>query len=232
MEPPIAPILRRCGLLRTLTDGSVQKLAGMSLLRRYARGQLIFRQGDPCPGIYVVDQGLVRVSKLAPNGKVHVLHLAQPGMTFAEVAAIGRFACPAQAEAVEDVTCALILQDKLVRALESDHALCLQLLESFSGWVRHLVGLLEDIVLRDAAGRVASHLLQTRAAQSSETFTLTMLKKDLASHLNLTSETLSRTLRRLTEGGLIETLDRERIRILDAACLEEVAGGKPLAEFD
>ena len=54
-----------------------------------------------------------------------------------------------------------------------------------------------------ASGRVARHLLEADHSDGRETFTLPVMKKDLASHLNLTSETLSRTLRRLSESGLI-----------------------------
>ena len=67
-------------------------------------------------------------------------------------------------------------------------------------WVRHLIGLMEDIVLRDAAGRLARHLLEA-CGPEGEMFTLPSLKKDLASHLNLTSETVSRTLAALGTPG-------------------------------
>lgn len=96
-----------------------------------------------------------------------------------------------------------------------------------AAWVQHLIGLLEDIVLRDAAGRVARHLLQQAAGSGSE-FALPILKKDLASHLNLTSETLSRILRRLAESAMIEMPDQQSIRVLDRGRLAEVADGLPL----
>ncbi len=230
MSETLSDIVKACRFFSGLSDEARARIASIGHLKRYRKGEIIFRQGQPCPGVFVVGQGSVRVYKIAPGGKEHVLHFAHPGMTFAEVAAIGRFDCPAFAEAIEDTVCVLLPQEAFHNLLRSDHGLCIQLLQGMAGWVRHFVGLLEDIVLRDASGRVARHLLQHPATEGAE-FTLPILKRDLASHLNLTSETLSRTLRRLAESGLIEMPDQQHIRLLDRAALKEVADGLLPEEF-
>lgn len=227
MSDDLHDIVSRCRFFGGLTDSSRQRIASLAERKRYKKGEIIFRQGQSCPGVFVVGRGNVRVYKIAPSGKEHVLHFASEGMTFAEVAAIGQFDCPAHAEALEDTVCALLPQEAFLRALRSDHDLCVQLLQGMADWVRHLIGLLENIVLRDAAGRVARHLLQ-QAADSGSEFALPILKKDLASHLNLTSETLSRTLRRLAESAMIEMPDQQSIRVLDRGGLAKIADGLPL----
>ena len=225
-------ILGRCRFFRGLSHESLRKIGAMARVVRYEKGRMLFRQGDDCPGTVVVGSGVVRIYKIAANGKEHVLHFASPGMTFLEVASIGRFECPAYAQALEDTVCVLLPQQPFVRALEADHGLCLQLMSSMAGWVKQLTGLLEDIVLRDATGRVAQYLLRGRGAGGGAEFKLPTLKKELASHLNLTSETLSRTLRRLVECRLIELPDPQHIRIIDPQALSEVADGLLPQEFE
>lgn len=219
-----AAILRRCKLFARLEPPQLERVVAMALPQSFEKNEVIFRQDDPCPGIYVVESGQVRIYKLNPAGKEHVLHLARPGDTFAEVAVIGGFACPANAEALEPTRCVLLPATPFARALRDDHALCLQLMTSLAMWVRQFVGLMEDIVLRDAMGRL-SRYLAAAAEDGRETVELPTLKRHLASHLNLTSETLSRTLRRMEELDLIERVDAGRVRVLDADALRDAAEG-------
>ena len=91
--------------------------------------------------------------------------------------------------------------------------------------MQHLVGLLEDIALRDAAGRLARYLLSEADAQQAA-IRLPSLKKHLASHLNLTSETLSRTLRKLTDAGMIASRDDLTLIVKDREAMVQLARGE------
>ncbi|HTX52829.1 MAG TPA: Crp/Fnr family transcriptional regulator [Candidatus Baltobacteraceae bacterium] len=219
----IARSLAACSFFSQVEAASRKTLVGMAVAREFAKGEIIFRDGDPAPGVFVVESGLVRVYKLAPSGKEHVLHLAAPRMTFAEVAVLGNFPCPAFAEALEPTRCVLLPTAPFRKALAEDHRLCLQILSGMAMWVKSLVSLLEDIVLRDAIGRVAGYLIQAKPGRGGA-ISLPGLKKHVASHLNLTSETLSRTLRQLREERLINESDAG-LTISDAAGLRQLAEG-------
>jgi CRP/FNR family transcriptional regulator len=211
-------------LLRGLSQPWRDRLAQLARLDRFQAGQRIFSEGDAVQGLYCVGTGLVRVAKDGPTGKQLVLHFAHPGHTFGEVAVFGNFPAPATAYAVEDTMCAVIPTESLRGLLETHHELCLELLGATAHWVRSLVGLLEDIVLRDAAARLARYLLALDPKADSKAFTLPVLKKDLAAHLNLTQETLSRTLRKLVDAELIESGADGSIRIRDTEELRKLAG--------
>ena len=94
-------ILARCHMFGRVSEAGMQELAAMAQVQKLSRGQIVFHQGDEPPGMFVVGSGTVRIYKIAPNGKEHVLHLAGPGLTFAEVAVMGNFPCPAFAQAIE-----------------------------------------------------------------------------------------------------------------------------------
>ena len=224
MSQTVVDILDACKLFSSVEASGFKRLAVMARIQKFPKGQTIFREAQACPGAYVVGSGLVRVFKTGAAGKEHVLHMVGPGNTFAEVAAIGGFKAPATAEAIAPTTCALLPGDLLRKALEEDHQLCLGLLTGLTRWVRHLVGLMEDIVLRDAAGRLARFLLDSPSDESGAV-ELPGLKRHVASHLNLTSETFSRVFRRLVETGLIEQSPNNRIGLLDTEKLDLVAKG-------
>ena len=219
--PDATVIIDRSRLFGRLTPTARTRLHAIARSIDTAPRQLIFRQGDPCPGLYVVGTGLVRVYKLAPNGREHILHLAGPGQTFAEAAVIGGFPCPAFAEAVEASTLAYIPTQDFLAFLKADHGACIDLLAGMAQWLHHVVDLLEDVALRDAAGRLARAL--SERAGSDGTVWLASARKHLAAHLNLTPETLSRTLRRFIDDGLIS--DGDPIRVLDGERLRAVAEG-------
>jgi CRP/FNR family transcriptional regulator, dissimilatory nitrate respiration regulator len=224
MPPTVEEILGRCQLFAQLHPLRRQGLTEISRLCTFDKSQIVFRQGDPCPGVYVVGSGMVRVFKIAPSGKEHVLHIVGPGQSFAEVAAIGGFDCVAHAEAIAPTTCALVPLGPFRKQMAEDHALCLEMMTGLSVWVRHLIALLEDLVLRDATGRIARYLLAAPAEEDG-TIRLPSLKRHVASHLNLTSETFSRTFGRLIEAGLIVEGEGNRVQLVDRQRLQAISEG-------
>lgn len=215
---PIATVLQSVELFRKLDDVHLETLVGMAVSRTFRQDESIFRQGDACPGLYVVDQGLVKVFRNGPRGQQHILHLCGPNQTFAEVAVFGDFDLPASAVATCATASVLIPADRLRSELATNHGLCLQMLAGMAFWARHFVELLDDIVLRDATERVVRVLCDAPRDEDGW-LRLPGRKKDLANHLNLASETFSRVLKKLREESVIEVGPNHAIRVIDAEVL-------------
>jgi len=201
----------------------------IDLLRAASRGHevpprsMLFRQGDACPGIILVASGAIRVFKLAPNGKEHVLRVVHAPESFLEVPVLGGFDCPACAETIEPTSYVIVPTGEVRELVAGDHEFCQQLLSSMSLRVLRLVNLLEDVVLRDATARIAKHLYDQADERTGVVF-LEASHKDIALHLNLTPETLSRALRRLQDDDLVELRDG-RLHVSDRERLEMAIEG-------
>jgi len=208
---------------RTLSQARLEQLAALSALHEVGPQHRIFRSGEPCPGIVVVAGGRVRISKLAPSGKEHLLRVVTAPQSFAEVAVLGDFACPADATTACRSSYVLIPGDAFRQLLDTDHGFCRDLLARLAHRIHDLVGLIEDLVLRDAITRIANNLL-ARSDPADGRIRLQSTRKDLAIHLNLTPETLSRALRRLDDDGLIRH-EGSHLVVADRDGLAELAGG-------
>jgi len=221
-DAAIEAAITACPLFAHMDPDRVGELRRHTVFHAAAGGTFLFRQGDPCPGIVIVLRGAVRVFKIAPSGKEHLLRMVGVGDAFAEVAVIGGFPIPACAQAVEACEYLLVAANGFNELLHRDHDFCLELLRGLSLRVHRFVDLLEDIVLRDASARLARHLADRSGGGG--TVELVGSKKDLASHLNLTPETCSRVLGRLKRAGLIEE-GRKSLRVVDNEGLREHADG-------
>jgi CRP-like cAMP-binding protein len=56
-------LLKRVQLFSSLSDAELAFLASHVVPRRYASGEIVFSEGDPCVGLYVVHSGNVRIFK-------------------------------------------------------------------------------------------------------------------------------------------------------------------------
>ena len=72
-------VLRKTPLFANLTDTEMGALAGRVSNRRFERGALLFSEGDPCTGLFLVASGKIRIFKLSPAGREQVLAVEGPG---------------------------------------------------------------------------------------------------------------------------------------------------------
>ncbi len=68
MNEIVEKILRRTPLFASLTDKEMEALAGRVSNRRFERGALLFSEGDPCTGLFLVASGKIRIFKLSASG--------------------------------------------------------------------------------------------------------------------------------------------------------------------
>jgi CRP/FNR family transcriptional regulator len=219
-------LLRRVPYFAGLPHDLLTALASVAVEREFARGQVIFLEGEPCTGLHVVAAGEVKVFKLSPQGREQILNRLGPGGTFNEVAVLDGGANPASAAAITDASVCVIARSEIRRLAEAHPALAWRLIEGLARRARHLVSMIEDLSLRSVKSRLARLLLaEARKATAGEIDRGQMVTQaEMAARLGTVREMIGRALRELADEGLIQ-FDRHRIVIVDQAGLEAVAEG-------
>lgn len=216
----IANTLRSCQLFSGLPAAELEEIAGFATLRTLAKDAYLFREGDASEGFYVVQKGAINVHRVSASGKEQVIYVFRPGESLAEASLAGGQGYPANARAVEASGVVVVPKAPFLRLLAQRPELGLRMLGSMSQHLRVLVGLVEDLTLKDVETRFLHWLVQRCPVETTgaAVVELGMTKRVLAAALGTTSETLSRTLARLREAGLLEVRGQS-LRLPDVAGL-------------
>ncbi len=223
----IGEFVGHCPLFSGLAAEDVDALAEVARLRRLPKGEVLFLEGQPAEGFYVVAEGRVKVFRLSPQGREQILHVVGAGLSLAEAALFAGSNYPASAQALEASTVVFFPREDFARLLRSRAELALNLIGAMARKLREFAGLIEELSLTSVRARLARYLLSRQPVGSGERPGWTALglsKGALASRLGTVPETLSRSLASLSGQGLI-TVDGRRVRILDAETLREIAAG-------
>lgn len=223
MPADTADVLGETPLFSGLAPGELSRIAALAVRRRLARREAVFREGDRADGFFVVVSGSVKIFKLSEDGKEQVLHLLEPGQSFAEATIFEGGVFPADAEALEPAELLFIPKRPFLELLERNPKVARGMLAALSRWLKRLTDLVENLALRDVESRfvlfVAEEMRRRGTPPRDGTvYEIPVGKAVLASRLGTVPETLSRTLKKLQEEGKIRVTGN-RIRVLKADAL-------------
>jgi CRP/FNR family transcriptional regulator len=216
----MANTLRCCQLFGGLSAEDLEMIAEFTVLRSLVRGEYLFRQGAASEGFYVIQRGAINVHRVNAAGKEQVIHVFRMGESLAEAALASTSGYPADARAVEPSTVLMIPRDPILALIGRRPDLALRMLGSMSQHLRVLVGMLDDLTLKDVETRVANWLLRQSKGRPGPV-QLPGTKRVLAAELGTSSETLSRTFASLRDRKII-VVSSKAIAIDDPAALQAI----------
>jgi CRP/FNR family transcriptional regulator, cyclic AMP receptor protein len=219
--------LRQTGLFDRLSESDLRRLAALSHMREYPRGQSIILGSEPDPDlIYLVKAGRVKILAISPEGKQQILAILERGDVFGELAPAGPVV-PTHVEAFDHtVVCTLhrtLFEDVIRRTPE----VALRVIAVLARRLRATEQEIEDLALRDVPGRLAALLLRL-AEEYGEPhgagirLSLRLTHQDLASMVGSTRETITALVNRFRDEGLL-TVEQRILIILQQERLREIA---------
>ena len=216
--------LAKVPIFSGLTEGELTFLTQRAVPRHYKAGELIFGEGQPCLGLYIVESGHIRIFKSSSGGREHVLSVDGPGSSVAELPVFDGGAYPASAMAVDDATLVFVSKQDFQALCLAHPQVALKVLRVIGARLRRLVGIIEELSFTTVRHRLASFLLRQAQKEGKHTgegihVSLPASNQELASQIGTVRELVSRNLSRLQAQGVLQ-VDGRNVLILDLKALE------------
>ena len=194
-------------LLSQLTEEQRSVVIDAGYERSLERGEILFHENDPAEALYALISGQLKLVRYSPKGRELLLHLVNPGQTFAEAALFAPGTYPATAEVMKSCRLWCLPRTALLELLGASPDLGVAMLGSISMWTRKLASKLELHTQRRVEERVAIYLLSRagpRELKPGDRIELAEPRNLIAAQCGTAPEVLSRTFRRLEEDGVLE----------------------------
>jgi len=224
MAEDVETVLRKTPLFASLTEAEMRALAARISKRHFRRGELLFGEGDPCTGLFLVASGKIRIFKLSAAGREQVLAVEGPGSSFAELPVFDGGNYPAAASALEDADVLFISRKDFQNFCREHPDVALKVIAVVGSRLRRLVGIIEELSFTTVRQRLIAVVLRLaeasgRPSRDGVHLELTMSHQDLAAELGTVRELVSRNLSRLQAEGFLE-VDGRKIVVKDLAGLK------------
>jgi CRP/FNR family transcriptional regulator, nitrogen fixation regulation protein len=189
----------------------------IGLAMSFARNAEIYAEGETAGYVYKVISGVVRVSKLLPDGRRQISAFHMPGEMFGFEA---NELHHASAEAVVPTRVVAYKWEGVLGTEKQSASFVRELLSLTVLGLRHTQDHLLLLGRKNALERLAEFLLEMSARMGgSAVLELAMPRHDIADYLGLTLETVSRMFAELKEMGAIKLESARRVHVLDKAAL-------------
>jgi CRP/FNR family transcriptional regulator, cyclic AMP receptor protein len=197
-----------------LAESELKQLAHSLVERTFEKDESIFLEGEPCHGVYIVRKGSVKVFKLSAEGREQILTNINSNGSFNEVAVFDGGPNPANATATASTVCWILPGDVIFDLIQHSPPVAVAIIRNLGTRLRRLVGLVEDLSLRQVIGRLAKLLLEP-------SFDEGLTQQEMAARLGTVREIIGRSLRQMELRGLIK-VEHGKITIVDRAGLEKL----------
>lgn len=199
-----------------LVEPMLKDIAQHTRLGEFERGDVLFWEGDPCEGLFILQQGSAKIFRISPQGRQYIVRILQEGDTFAEVPAFDEGTSPVNVEALENCRVWIVDKNKLHKLVMEHPMFAQKVLVNFGRMLRGMVRMVSEMAFYQVTHRLArlidAELPQDRAAHWTQ--------EQLAARLGTVREVVARSLKEMERSGAIKLEDR-RIHIVDREIFDQ-----------
>ncbi len=192
----------------------------------YRPRQVVFSEGNPATGLYLICQGSVRLYHSDRFGREHILEVAGPGAVLGEVPVDATQTLSVSAESLTDTQLCFLPRERLMQFLQRYPQTGVRLLGALSSELATARRKVRDLALKGAESRMAGLLLQLARTGADvagrRQIHLSYTRRELGDMIGVSTETAIRLLARLKQKRMIQ-IDRRTVVLTDVQRLTQVA---------
>jgi CRP-like cAMP-binding protein len=216
-------VLRKHPIFSDLAPDAFDQLCRYAQPTTLKRGATLFAKGDPGHSLYAVLSGTVKISVSSPDGRNAILNLIGAGEVFGEISVLdGRVR---SADAIANTNCEILVIDRrdFLPFVHSQPALAMKFIELLCGRLRWTSDQVEQIILQDLPGRLASALLGLTEKRKLENAsrTIAITQQEISEMVGMTRESINKQLRAWAARDWLR-LEHGAIVVLNADPLREL----------
>lgn len=208
--------LAKASLFSGLSERELNFLLARVVSRKYAPGETVFSEGEPCAGLYVVESGSIRIFKSSAGGREQVLSIEGPGGSVAELPVFDGGNYPASVVAIEDSVLLFVSKQDIHGLCLAHPEVALKFLRVVGARLRRLVGIIEELSFTTVRSRLSGYLLRLAQKEGKKVeqgveVTLPANNQELAAQIGTVRELVSRNLSRLQAEGVLTVEGRTAV---------------------
>ena len=200
--------LQRLNLFTGLKPATMEQVLRIVTLERFARGEFVFRPGDPGDRLYLLHHGRVKTYVLSERGQEKIMHLFYPGDAFGGLLLGTTHGELPWAQALDDVIVNSMDEAAFKRFMQTLPDLCMNIFRYMAVHHANDMRRLETFIHTDASQRLVLTLLELgdrMGCAGVESFELgaRYSHEDLANMIGLVRSTVSETIGQLRQAGVL-----------------------------
>lgn len=198
-------ILSSFYLFDHLTNARLKKIANHCQLQEFPKSRIIFGRNDISHGFHILVKGQLKLAVTSQHGAEKVIDIISSGDSFAETTLFIKDEFPVCIETTTDAQILKIPKEIIINLLDNDALIAQKMLKKISIHNHQLINNIGKLSLQSCTQRFIEYLLQISMDFScTKNLQLPASRRILASLLNVTPETLSRTINKLETASLIK----------------------------
>ncbi|HUS17250.1 MAG TPA: Crp/Fnr family transcriptional regulator [Chloroflexia bacterium] len=213
--------LKRIKIFEDLDDTTLQAVATKVVHSQFRRRATIFTAWDPGDRIYLLKSGRVKLYMLSEDGREVTLAIMEPGDIFGETALVNPAARQAFAEALDDATVAVMGLADFKALMRDQPDVALKVTQAIGQRLMQTQRQVESLAFADVSTRLARFLLDQVTQRRDNAnghgplrLPLALTHQEMANLLGTTRETLTSTLNRLVDAGVLSVESRGTLLVL------------------